>query len=90
MRRVQAETGRIFSVDFTERFEVRATTRAGELVGVFDLAEERRLAQRQVTVTFDPAPPADLERALSLLMPNDLPGDALCVFIGKRTGQSSE
>jgi predicted dehydrogenase len=32
VRRVQAETGRIFSVDFTERFEVRATTRAGELV----------------------------------------------------------
>ncbi|MFM8681925.1 MAG: Gfo/Idh/MocA family protein [Alphaproteobacteria bacterium] len=32
IRRVQAETGRIFSVDFTERFEVRATTRAGELV----------------------------------------------------------
>jgi predicted dehydrogenase len=32
LRKVQAETGRIFSVDFTERFEVRATTRAGELV----------------------------------------------------------
>lgn len=32
VRRVQAETGRIFSVDFTERFEVRATTRAGQLV----------------------------------------------------------
>ena len=32
VRAAQAETGRIFSVDFTERFEVRATTRAGELV----------------------------------------------------------
>ena len=32
VRAVQAQTGRIFSVDFTERFEVRATTRAGELV----------------------------------------------------------
>jgi predicted dehydrogenase len=32
VRRVQAETGRIFSVDFTERFEVRSTTRAAELV----------------------------------------------------------
>jgi predicted dehydrogenase len=32
LKRVQVETGRIFSVDFTERFEVRATTRAGELV----------------------------------------------------------
>jgi predicted dehydrogenase len=32
VRSAQEETGRIFSVDFTERFEVRATTRAGELV----------------------------------------------------------
>lgn len=32
VRAVQAQTARIFSVDFTERFEVRATTRAGELV----------------------------------------------------------
>lgn len=32
VRRVQAETKRIFSVDFTERFEVRAVTRATELV----------------------------------------------------------
>ena len=32
VRRVQSETGRIFSVDFTERFETRSTTRAGELV----------------------------------------------------------
>jgi predicted dehydrogenase len=32
VRKVQAETGRIFSIDFTERFEVRSTTRAGELV----------------------------------------------------------
>ena len=32
VKKVQVETGRIFSVDFTERFEVRATTRAGELV----------------------------------------------------------
>jgi predicted dehydrogenase len=32
VRKVQAETGRIFSVDFTERFETRSTTRAGELV----------------------------------------------------------
>ena len=32
VKRVQRETRRIFSVDFTERFEVRATTRAGELV----------------------------------------------------------
>ncbi len=32
VKRVQTETGRIFSVDFTERFEVRSTTRAGELV----------------------------------------------------------
>lgn len=32
VKRVQRETGRIFSVDFTERFEVRSTTRAGELV----------------------------------------------------------
>jgi predicted dehydrogenase len=30
--KVQRETGRIFSVDFTERFEVRGTTRAGELI----------------------------------------------------------
>jgi predicted dehydrogenase len=32
VKQVQAETGRIFSVDFTERFEVKATTRASELV----------------------------------------------------------
>jgi predicted dehydrogenase len=32
VRRVQRKTGRIFSVDFTERFETRSTTRAGELV----------------------------------------------------------
>lgn len=32
VRRVQGETGRIFSVDFTERFEVRAAIRAAELV----------------------------------------------------------
>lgn len=32
VKQVQAETQRIFSVDFTERFEVKATTRAGELV----------------------------------------------------------
>ena len=31
-RRVQAETGRIFSIDYSERFENRATTRAAELV----------------------------------------------------------
>lgn len=32
VRRVQKETGRIFSVGFSERFEVRAVTRAAELV----------------------------------------------------------
>lgn len=32
VRRAHRETGRIFSVDFTERFEVRSTTRAAELV----------------------------------------------------------
>ena len=32
VRRTQAETGRIWSVNFTERFEVRAVTRALELV----------------------------------------------------------
>ena len=32
MKRVSAETGRIWSVDFSERFEVRAMTRAAELV----------------------------------------------------------
>jgi predicted dehydrogenase len=32
VKQAQAETGRIFSVDFTERFETRSTTRAGELV----------------------------------------------------------
>jgi predicted dehydrogenase len=32
VKAVQRETGRIFSVDFTERFEVRAVTRAAELV----------------------------------------------------------
>jgi predicted dehydrogenase len=32
VRRVQRETGRIFSVNFTERFEVRAVTKATELV----------------------------------------------------------
>jgi predicted dehydrogenase len=32
VKRVQQETDRIFSVDFTERFEVRAVTRAAELV----------------------------------------------------------
>jgi predicted dehydrogenase len=32
VRRVQRETGRIFTVNFTERFEVRAVTRALELV----------------------------------------------------------
>lgn len=32
VRRVQAETGRIFSVCFSERFEVRAAERASELV----------------------------------------------------------
>ncbi len=31
-RRVQAETGRIYSIDFSERFENRATTKAAELV----------------------------------------------------------
>lgn len=33
VRRVQRETGRIWTVNFTERFEVRAVTRALELVG---------------------------------------------------------
>ncbi len=32
VRRVQAETGRIFSIDFSERFHVRAAVRAGELI----------------------------------------------------------
>jgi len=32
VRRVQAETGRIFSINFTERFEVRAVTVATDLV----------------------------------------------------------
>jgi len=32
VRQVQRETGRVFSVDFTERFEVRAAIRAGELI----------------------------------------------------------
>ncbi len=32
VREVQAETGRIYSVNFTERFEVRAVTRAEELI----------------------------------------------------------
>lgn len=32
IREVQARTGRIWSVNFSERFEVRATTRASELV----------------------------------------------------------
>ena len=32
-RRVQAETGRIYSICFSERFENAATVRAGELVG---------------------------------------------------------
>ena len=32
VNRVQAETGRIWSVDFSERFEVRAMTRAAELI----------------------------------------------------------
>ncbi len=32
VQRVQRETGRIFSVNFTERFEVRAVTKATELV----------------------------------------------------------
>ena len=36
-----------------------AVLRAGELVGSFDLAEERRLAPRRVTVTFGAPVPAD-------------------------------
>src|SRR5690606_33949127 len=32
VRRVQAETGRIYSIMYSERFENRATVRAGELV----------------------------------------------------------
>jgi len=32
VRAVQRETGRIYSIDFSERFEVRAVTRAAELV----------------------------------------------------------
>jgi predicted dehydrogenase len=32
LRRAQAETGRIWSVNFSERFEVRSTTKAAELV----------------------------------------------------------
>ncbi|MEM7022085.1 MAG: Gfo/Idh/MocA family oxidoreductase [Pseudomonadota bacterium] len=32
VQEVQRETGRIFSIDFSERFEVRAVTRAAELV----------------------------------------------------------
>lgn len=32
VKKVQRETGRIFSVDFTERFEVRAAIRATELI----------------------------------------------------------
>ena len=32
VNRIQAETGRIWSVDFSERFEVRAMTRAAELI----------------------------------------------------------
>ena len=34
VKRAQRETGRIFSVDFTERFEVRATTRAAVSPGL--------------------------------------------------------
>jgi predicted dehydrogenase len=32
VRRVRAETGRIYSVDFSERFHVRAAVKAGELI----------------------------------------------------------
>jgi predicted dehydrogenase len=32
VRKVQQETGRIFSIDFTERFETRSATRADELI----------------------------------------------------------
>lgn len=32
VRRVQAETGRIYSVDFSERFHVKAAVKAGELI----------------------------------------------------------
>jgi predicted dehydrogenase len=32
VRAVQRETGRLFSIDFTERFETRSATRAGELI----------------------------------------------------------
>ena len=32
VRRVQAETGRIYSVDFSERFHVRSAVRAGDLI----------------------------------------------------------
>ena len=32
VRRVQAETGRIYSVDFSERFHVRSAVKAGELI----------------------------------------------------------
>ena len=39
VKRVQAETGRIWSVDFSERFEVRAMTRAAELVDAGAIGE---------------------------------------------------
>jgi predicted dehydrogenase len=37
VKRTQRETGRIFSVNFTERFEVRAVTRAAELIGAGEI-----------------------------------------------------
>lgn len=48
IKRVQAETGRIWSVNFSERFEVRAVSRAAELV---EAGEIGRVVQ---TVGFGP------------------------------------
>ena len=39
VKRAQAQTGRIWSVDFSERFEVRAMTRAAELVAAGAIGE---------------------------------------------------
>ena len=52
-----------------------AVLREGELVGVFDLAEQRKLASRQVVVRFGEAPPADAFHGLDGVHVLDATGD---------------
>jgi predicted dehydrogenase len=58
VRRVQAETKRIFSIDFSERFHVRAAVKAGELIeagAIGKVLQVTILAPHQARVATRPA-----------------------------------